>query len=621
MMKRLHSFNLIAIAWVCTILLSGCDSKEPEAELLGTITGGVVDKTTGDGVANANIKLSPGGKSVITGSDGLFSFPEIEPGTYTIIVSKENYETVEETVNHSAGRTHVDVVIERRGSKLNVSPKDLDFGTNVNSLSFTITNNGYSDLKYEIDYGTCPWISRITPQSGTISFEKTVTIVVEIDRKKLTSGDNEQIVIIKSTNGLGNAEIKLKAVGEYRASALVNTLDAFNITENNATLAASIENKGTPAYTERGFVWAQDPDPLVEDGCSYLNVPVTDDDYFELQLSSLSANTIYYAKAYVKQNSKYIYGNSITFTTSSRSTKLITLAATQVTHDSAVLNGRITDEGSPVYTERGFCYTVDSYATPDISSNHVPVSGTGTGDYFYKISGFNNSLNVRAYAIQNGKPIYGNEISVKANTVKAEVTTYEATDVTNTSMSLVGYVNQEGKPAYSRRGFCYTSDYDMPNINTATIVEQVVSSAGQFKMDINNLESGTTYYYRAFVEQSGNIIYGKVRQTTTHEAPEIGTKIKDLKADSWGVAWQATFVGWIAHEGLPAYTERGFVFGNYSEPTVGNADKVVCPGYDTEIYEKEVTNLTANKVYYVRAYAKNADGYYYGNTVKFSTTR
>ncbi|MDE5594326.1 MAG: DUF2012 domain-containing protein [Muribaculaceae bacterium] len=83
----------------------------------------------------------------------------------------------------------------------------------------------------------------------------------------------------------------------------------------------------------------------------------------------------------------------------------------------------------------------------------------------------------------------------------------------------------------------------------------------------------------------------------------------------------AVFNGEIIDEGVPAYSERGFVYSLTKNPTLENTiAKLTCPiSFDMK-YSFKVTELIHSQTYYVRAYAKNNAGVAYSsNEIKFNT--
>ena len=81
----------------------------------------------------------------------------------------------------------------------------------------------------------------------------------------------------------------------------------------------------------------------------------------------------------------------------------------------------------------------------------------------------------------------------------------------------------------------------------------------------------------------------------------------------------ATSGGNITNDGGAAITERGIVWSTTANPTVSLTTKTAS-GTGTGTFSSNLTGLTANTTYYVRAYATNSRGTFYGNEITFRTT-
>lgn len=388
----------ILYALMLCMAFYGCSSDENEEMNIGGIAGSVSDKTTGEPVATVNVTLTPGEKSTVTGSDGSFSFTGLEPREYTVSISKEGYTPNTGKVTVDPGQaTPAHLLIERIPAAITADRNLLDFGEKLTTLSFSIVNTGYSNLAYRVEKGDCLWM-KVDPEADILAYGKTATVVVKIDRPLLASGENEAMIVVRSTSGGGNVEIKVKAIGEYRAESSVNTLDATDITDTTAKLNGEITNEGAPAYTERGFVYDTQSTPTVSACIKKLSSPVSPDKKYSCNIDGLSPTDTYYARAYVVQKGTTIYGNTISFSTSQQTTTLSTSAVTQIEASTATFNASILDAGTPAYTERGFCYSKSS--TPTIADNRRQVSGSGAGDFSLQVSNLEYPITyyVRAYA-------------------------------------------------------------------------------------------------------------------------------------------------------------------------------------------------------------------------------
>jgi uncharacterized protein (TIGR02145 family) len=76
--------------------------------------------------------------------------------------------------------------------------------------------------------------------------------------------------------------------------------------------------------------------------------------------------------------------------------------------------------------------------------------------------------------------------------------------------------------------------------------------------------------------------------------------------------------GNISNDGGSLITQRGVCYSTSPSPTTANT--TIISGSGTGIFTSNLTGLTANTIYYVRAYATNSAGIAYGNEVSFTTT-
>lgn len=600
-------FSTIIVAIFCA-----CSEDVVDTPSLGSIAGTVSNRTTGELVATVNVTINPGGNSTVTGSDGTFWFRNLEEGSYTLSIHKEGYKENSSTVSvHAGDPTSAHLLIERIPSSITADKTLLEFGENLTTLSFTIVNSGYADLAYKVEKGSCVWLS-VEPEVDILGYGKTATIVVNLDRSKLPAGDNEANIVVRSTSGDGNVEVKVKATNN--ANAAVNTFDATDVTNTTATLHGEILNAGTPAYTERGVVYDTQSIPTTSACIKKLSSPVTNDKKFSCNIDGLSPVQTYYARTYIVQNGTTIYGNIVSFTTSQQTTTLSTAAVTQIGATTATFNASVLNVGAPAYTERGFCYSKGT--NPTIADNRKPVNGSGAGDFSLAVTNLEYPVTyyVRAYAIQAGNPVYGNVVSFSTNQQPTAITTSAVTQIGSSTATFNASISDVGLPAYTERGFCY-SQYGNPTI--ATNRKQVSGNGtGNFSLQVTNLAYPVTYYVCAYAIQDGNAIYGNTVSFTT----EFRTTAVSTSAATEISTSSAKLNGTITDVGSPAYTQRGFCYSNTnSSPTIAN-DKVSEYNSYAGNFNKTISNLQEGTTYYVRAFAMQDNQYIYGNTVSFTTS-
>jgi hypothetical protein len=90
-----------------SVVLAGCAARSGGSAAaadptLGTLRGVVVDAAVRP-LAGAAVAVQPGGLNATTGADGLFAFPGLRPGDYSVTVAKDGYIGAATTATVAAG--------------------------------------------------------------------------------------------------------------------------------------------------------------------------------------------------------------------------------------------------------------------------------------------------------------------------------------------------------------------------------------------------------------------------------------------------------------------------------------------------------------------------------------
>ncbi len=192
-MKK-NVFTLVLGFSLILLFLSSC-AKDEEV-LTGTISGFVSDYTNANApIAGATVTINSKGLTKTTGSDGRFEFSSLEPGTYSISISANNYQPTTKQVTVYAGqKANCDVQLEKAGASVEISPMNLSFGQGVEQLSFTIKNNGNQSLTYSIS--NAPDYIEVSPNSGTVAAKGNQAVSVHVkERSSITSNRSGQITV------------------------------------------------------------------------------------------------------------------------------------------------------------------------------------------------------------------------------------------------------------------------------------------------------------------------------------------------------------------------------------------------------------------------------------------
>ena len=193
------------------------------------------------------------------------------------------------------------------------------------------------------------------------------------------------------------------------------------------------------------------------------------------------------------------------------------------------------------------------------------------------------------------------------------VRTTEAT-INGTKVTLSGEYTYENGYAPSEVGILYAT-YNNPKNGGILVKCKLDNNTKKLSTTIDELEKGT-YYYQAYAKNSVGTAYGDVRSFKMSNAP-IVTTLPPTNV----LATTATLNGRIDAEGDPAYTERGFVYSkSYNMPTIGDpanaTTRIRVSGRNKE-FSANISSLTENVTYYVRAYAVYEDGISYGEALTF----
>lgn len=628
-MKKVYFGAVLStvIALAC-FLWYGC-TKDVE-ETKGSIYGFVTDKATGEAVANANVILLTTNETMLTatltGSDGTYEFTDVSNGKYRIKVTKTGYTDLVDNyvIEVSDGKkARRDVQIEKLPMALRIVDANgadisvLDFGAeaDVTSRTFSIFNDSPGKIRWWIADVDCGWITEVKSvisgnSGGDLEAGQQEPIKVTIDRSQLGSGRKTYILNINSDKG--SRELTITA-GEDVGLPSLTTDPVSNLTQTSVTFNGTIINEGAPAYHERGFVYSTSAQPTIDNNAGRVTSAQNGQAIFSNNVSGLSANASYYVRAYAINTIGVAYGNDVAFTTGSVLTELSTSAATNVTATSATLNATIIVEGSPAYTERGFCYSTST--NPTISHNKIVVSGSGVGAYSTDVNSLTYPVtyHVRAYAIQNGQPRYGNDITFSTSGTGTQVQTSAPSSITATSATFNGSIVEEGSPAYTEKGFCYSTSSNPTISNNKVIVSG--TGSGPYSKNVSGLALQTTYYVRAYAMQNGQPVYGNALnfETVWVDAEVQTSAVTNITSTT------AKFNGVVTNAGTPNITEKGFCYSTTNpNPTISNT-KVVVSGTGTGNYNKSMTGLTEGETYYVRAYVMQNGTAIYGNSVQFST--
>lgn len=201
----------------------------------------------------------------------------------------------------------------------------------------------------------------------------------------------------------------------------------------------------------------------------------------------------------------------------------------------------------------------------------------------------------------------------KSNTDSfVEAITNDVTDITTTSAIFNGNItNNIINNNITARGFCWGTT---PSLTIDDTYTNDGNDAGTYSSTISNLKENTTYYVRAYATNDFGISYGKEISFTTLELtlPKLVTcNVTDITMHT------ATCNGGVLSDGNGNITACGICWSTSPMPTINDNNANVNNTIGN--FMTQLTNLSENTTYYVRAYATNEKGTAYGEEKSFTT--
>lgn len=604
MKKSVFKYVALAVALSTIIVLYGCKEEE---ELQSSIYGMVTDYATGNPIGNVNVRLRPSGETTLTGSDGAFEFKNLDPGKYSLLLSKAEYADFDDDsiMVLDAGKSMKrDVQMRKLVSSLRITDMSgeiihsLDFGSDefVTSKSFNIFNDGTVTISCQMFYN-CVWIDTAIAAGTTIAPGQTLAVTVIIDREQLSSGENRTYMHIISNNG--NNELLITAIGPGAPTILTNTVS--NQTATSAVCGGNVTSDGGSAVTDRGICWATFNAPSLENGSHLSNG--TGMGTFSSTMSNLTPNTVYYVRAFATNVRGTAYGEERQFTTNDGMPTVTINAVTNVTATSAVCGGSISNNGGFAVSDKGLVWSTSQYPTMNdyhisLGSGDTPFSGSMTnllmGTTYY----------VRTYATNTNGTTYSSiQKTFTTTDGLPTVSTNTVANVATSSAVCGGSISSDGGYPVSDKGLVWGTS-QMPTLSSNHI--SLGSGNAPFSGTMTNLSLSTTYYVRAYATNANGTTYGEQRTfTTTNGLPTVTTIVPTRNNLT------VTSGGNVTSDGGYAVTARGICYGTSPYPDLSSSHSHTTNGTGTGTYSSTFT-MPGQGIYYVRAYATNSVGTTYG---------
>ncbi|MFA6199765.1 MAG: M6 family metalloprotease domain-containing protein [Bacteroidales bacterium] len=267
-----------------------------------------------------------------------------------------------------------------------------------------------------------------------------------------------------------------------------------------------------------------------------------------------------------------------------------TNTVTSITNNSAQLTSTIIS-GTETILNKGFEWKLSSSSTWNIvNSSTMSYSLTGLSPY--------TTYNVRAFAITASGTTYGMISSFRTLHLSPIITTLTPSNITQTSAILNGNLTS-GSETITAKGF----EIKLNSSSVWTIINVITSTLTD---TIDGLSSYTMYNVRAFVTTASGTIYGLTESfTTLHQPPTVTTN------QAINITQTTATLNGTVTSGTEAITTKGFEWKMSTSSTWNSVN--------SSTLSYELTNLSPNTSYDVRAYAITASITTYGTIQSFMT--
>ena len=376
----------------------------------------------------------------------------------------------------------------------------------------------------------------------------------------------------------------------------------------------TISSDGGATITAKGVCWSTSPNPTIALTTKTNNGTGTAT--FTSTISGLTPVTTYYVRAYATNSAGTSYGQELVFTTLATQPTLTTTVASAITSSTASSGGAISSDGDASILDRGIVWS--TITNPTITTNQgITSNGTGIGTFTSSISQLTPGTlyYVRAYATNSVGTAYGNQITFSALQTIPSITSTSASAITSSTASSGGTISSDGGATITAKGVCWSTS---PNPTIAlTTKTNIGTGTATFTSSISGLNPGTMYYVRAYATNSAGTAYGQEEVfTTLATLPTLTTTVSSEITSS-----TASSGGTISNDGGAPITDRGIVWSTITNPSITTNQGLTSNGTGIGTFISNITTLTHNKTYYIRAYATNSVGTSYGEEIASTTSQ
>ena len=193
---------------------------------------------------------------------------------------------------------------------------------------------------------------------------------------------------------------------------------------------------------------------------------------------------------------------------------VITGAATEITLDSATVNGTLESPGAHVSMDVSFEW---GEASGGPYTGTTPETLYGSDNFSFELTGLTSDTTYYYRAKAAGvMDCYGDEEEFTTAKMPPAVTTNQATGITDMTATLRGTMDGRGDYSSVNVSFEWGTE---PGVYTVNTTSAHMTDTGDFSFELIGLTPATPYFFRAKAEADGIIVYGDEQSFVTYLLP------------------------------------------------------------------------------------------------------
>ncbi|MFC3799531.1 S-layer homology domain-containing protein [Cohnella sp. GCM10012308] len=449
----------------------------------------------------------------------------------------------------TAAMTALDVK-DAGGTTLTKSPAAFSYGTAAYEVHVPNSTTTVS-VAATVDLGTAMDVQDLDFKVGGIaaseSWEPSGTTQTSTRQVSITADTTTVCVAYPSftgpatiPNACGLKQFEIKIVRDAAPTVTTNA-NAYN-TDTSAFFSGAANN--SPALTQVGFEYSKDASFATFETTEEHQTSQSNNSIYG-SVSNLERGTTYYYRAYAEVGGTTIYGETKSLKTAAMTAldvkdaggTTLTKSPAAFSYDTAAYEVHVPNSTTTV----SVAATVDLGTAMDVQDLDFKVGGitaseswepsgtTQTSTRQVSITADTTTVCV-AYPSFTGPATIPNACGLKqfevkivrdaAQVVPPTVTTNAEAYNTDTSAFFAGTANNVA--ALTLVGFEYSKDESFANFDTT--VELPLPLSADIHGSAENLERGTTYYYRAYAKVDGSTIYGETQSFKTATITALDVK-------------------------------------------------------------------------------------------------